>query len=76
MYLIVIEIIHVSVLIVVSIIARASVPAYCGEEEERTEQVDMSGEYQLEEVENYEEYLLAMEIHPSAVRHLKIRWDK
>ena len=75
-YLIVIEMIPVSVLIVVSIIAHASVPAYCGEEEERTEQVDMSGEYQLEEVENYEEYLLAMEIHPAAVRHLKIRCDK
>ena len=53
-------------LIVVCIIAHASVPAYCGEEEEREEQV-----------ENYEEYLLAMEIPPAVVMHIKmIKWVK
>ena len=63
--------------IVVCIIVNASIPSSCGcgthgEEEESEEQVDISGVYQLEEVENYEEYLLAMDIHPAAVRHIKM----
>ena len=65
--------------IVVCIIVNASIPPSCGckadgeeEESEREEQVDISGVYQLEEVENYEEYLLAMDIHPAAVRHIKM----
>ena len=62
-------------LLVVCIIVHASVPAYFGEVEESEEQVDIYGVYQLEEVENYEEYLLAMEIPPAAVRHIKmLRW--
>jgi hypothetical protein len=60
------------VLIVVCIIVHASGPAYCVELEESDPQVDISGVYQLEEVENYEEYLLAMEIPPAAVRHIKM----
>ena len=61
----------------VCFIVNASMPSSCGcgthgEVEEREEQVDISGVYQLEEVENYEEYLLAMEIPPAAVRHIKM----
>ena len=69
------------VFIVVCIIVHASIPVSgCGEEgelEESGHQVDISGVYQLEEVENYEEYLLAMEIPVAAVRHIKmIKWGK
>jgi hypothetical protein len=66
---------------VVCVIVDASLPGCgCGEDEvleESSQQVNISGVYQLEEVENYEEYLLAMEIPPAAVRHIKlIKWVK
>ena len=69
------------VFIVVCIIVHASIPGSgCEEEGELKEsghQVDISGVYQLEEVDNYEVYLLAMEIPVAAVRHIKmIRWVK
>ena len=65
----------------VCIIVNASIPgAGCGEDwevKESGQQVDISGVYQLEEVENYEEYLLALEIPPAAVKHIKMqRWVK
>ena len=65
----------------VCVIFHASIPGRgCGEDgdlEESGQQVDISRLYQLEEVENYEEYLLAMEIPPAVVMHIKmIKWVK
>jgi hypothetical protein len=70
-----------AVFIVVCIIIHASIPGCgCGEDgvlEESSQHVNISGMYQLEEVENYEEYLLATEIPPAAVRHIKMmKWVK
>ena len=55
----------------VCVIIDESLPG-CGCGEDGEQQVNVSGVYQLEEVENYEEYLLAMDIHPAAVRHIKM----
>ena len=46
-------------------------PVYCAAHKEGGKLLNISGVYQLEEVENYGKYLLAMDIPKRAVRHLE-----
>jgi hypothetical protein len=69
--------IPVPLFIVACFIVHTSLPAYSGEVEQVEQQVNMLGVYQLEQVENYEEYLLAMKIPAAAVKHIQMmKWDK
>lgn len=64
----------VTFIALVSVIVEASSPTNCtgGQHGEKSlELLDISGVYQLEEVENYGEYLLAMDIPERAVRHME-----
>ena len=56
----------------VCVIVQASYPdTGCGCKAEKERLVNISGVYELEEVENYGEYLLAMDIPERAVRNIE-----
>ena len=58
--------------LVLCVVVHASIaPVYCDTNKEGGKQVNISGVYQLEEVENYEEYLLAMDIPKRVARRLE-----